>query len=344
MEFEVKKLSAEEQAFLDGPVEQVCRMVNDWEVTQQGDLPAEVWGFLEKHGFFGIIIPKTYGGLGFSAQAHSAIVRKVGSRSTALAVSVMVPNSLGPAELLLHYGTDEQKQHWLPKLASGEAMPCFALTEPGAGSDAASIKSFGVVSWGEYEGRQVLGIHLNWDKRYITLSSAATVVGLAFQLRDPDHLLGDRDELGITCALIPADLPGIEIGERHDPLGVPFLNGPTRGHDVFVPLDAIIGGAPMAGKGWGMLMQCLAAGRGISLPSMSTGGAQHAARTVGAYATVREQFNLPIGRFEGIEERLARIAGLTYTMESVRRQTPRAVDAGHKPTVLTAIAQQQQTE
>ncbi len=337
LSFQPRELSAPERAFLDGPCEKVCAMLTDWEVKKQGDLPSEVWEFLKSEGFLGMIIPEEYGGLGFSAAAHSQVVVKLSSRSVPLAVTVMVPNSLGPAELLLHYGTKEQKEHYLPRLARGEEIPCFALTEPGAGSDAGSMQSTGVICRGIYQGQEVLGMRLDWDKRYITLAPVATVLGLAFKLRDPDHLLGAVEELGITCALVPVDLPGIEIGERHDPMGVPFMNGPTRGKDVFVPLDFIIGGKSMAGRGWMMLMQCLSAGRGISLPSMATGAAELAVRTAGAYATLRKQFGTPIGKFEGIEAALARIAGFAYVMNAGRRLTAGAVDAGEKPAVSSAI-------
>jgi acyl-CoA dehydrogenase len=272
------------------------------------------------------------------------VVTKLGTRSVTAAVTVMVPNSLGPAELLLHYGTPEQKRHYLPRLARGEEIPCFALTGPEAGSDAASTKSTGIVCHGTFEGREVLGMRLTWDKRYITLSSAATVIGLGFRLLDPERLLGGEEDVGITCALVPADLPGVEIGARHDPLGVPFLNGPTRGRDVFLPLDAIIGGPAMAGQGWRMLMECLAAGRGISLPALSAGASQLAVRVAGAHATVREQFDMPIGRFEGIEEPLARIAGLCYLIDSARHLTAGAVDAGEKPAVVSAMLKAYSTE
>jgi acyl-CoA dehydrogenase len=344
LNFQPRELSTKEQAFLDGPCEKVCAMLTDWEVNQNGDLSKEVWEFVKRQGFMGMIIPEEFGGLGFSAAAHSAVVRKLSSRSVALAVSVMVPNSLGPAELLLHYGTEEQKKHYLPRLARGEDIPCFALTEPHAGSDAGSMRSTGVVCEGTFKGKKVLGMRLDWDKRYITLAPVATVIGLAFRLHDPDKLLGDREDLGITCALIPADLAGVEIGERHDPLGIAFMNGPTRGKGVFVPLDFIIGGKDMAGRGWMMLMQSLAAGRGISLPSMASGAAMLATRTVGAYAAVRQQFGLEIGRFEGIEKPLARIAGLTYLVDATRRLTAGAVDAGEKPSVASAIAKCYLTE
>ena len=337
-------LSEREQAFLAGPVTELCRMLDDERVTEEGDLPPEAWELIKSRGFMGMIIPSEYGGLGMSALAHSQVVVMLSSRCLTAAVTVMVPNSLGPAELLLHYGTEEQKKHYLPRLARGEEVPCFALTEPGAGSDAASMRATGVVCKGQFDGREVLGMRLNWSKRYITLAPVATVVGLAFKLRDPEHLLGSEVELGITCALIPANTPGVETGRRHDPLGIPFMNGPTTGEDVFVPLDFIIGGPANAGKGWRMLMQCLSAGRGISLPSLSVGAAQLSVRSVGAYATVREQFNLSIGRFEGVEAHLARIAGLTYAIDAGRRFVIGAIDSGEKPAVMTAIMKAWSTE
>ena len=344
LNFQRKPLSARERAFLNGPVEELCAMVDEWTVEKEHDLPPEAWRFIKEKRFFGMIIPEEYGGLGFSALANSAVVTKISSRSVAAAVTVMVPNSLGPAELLLHYGTDEQKRHYLPRLATAEEIPCFALTGPEAGSDAASTKSRGVVCRGEYRGQEVLGMRLNWRKRYITLAPVTTLIGLAFRLYDPDHLLGGKEDLGITLALIPRDLPGIEIGKRHDPLGVAFLNGPTYGRDVFVPLDAIIGGRARVGQGWQMLMANLAAGRGISLPGLATGAAQLSSRVGGAYATVREQFDLPIGRFEGIEERLAEIGGMTYIMSGARVLTAGAVDAGEKPAVISAIMKAYLTE
>lgn len=344
LRFEPRPVSAREQAFLDGPTEELCTLVDDWAVTQAGDLPAEVWDFMKRHRFFGMIIPEEYGGLGFSAAANSAVITKLASRSVTAAVTVMVPNSLGPGELLLHYGTEDQKRHYLPRLARGEEIPCFALTEPEAGSDAASAQSEGLICRGRFENRDVLGMRLNWRKRYITLGPVATVIALAVRLRDPDGLLGDRQDLGITCALIPSRLPGIEIGLRHDPLGVPFQNGPNAGHDVFVPLDFIIGGPAMAGQGWRMLMECLAAGRSISLPALAVGAAQLATRVVSAYAIVREQFDLPIGRFEGIEEPLARMGGLTYLMNAARQVTAAAADAGERPAVLSAIVKAYLTE
>jgi acyl-CoA dehydrogenase len=344
LDFRVAELSEAERAFLDGPVEEICRSLDDWDVFLRGDLPPEIWQRLRSERFFGMIIPEEWGGLGFSAQAHSAVIVKLASRSVACAVTVMVPNSLGPAELLLQYGTDAQKRHYLPRLARGEEIPCFALTGPEAGSDAAAMQSEGVVCHGKWNGQEVLGMRLHWRKRYITLAPVATLIGLAFRLRDPEHLIGGREDLGITCALVPAHLPGIEIGARHDPLGIPFMNGPTNGHDVFVPLDAIVGGQAGAGRGWRMLMESLSAGRSISLPSLSVGGATLAARVVTAYAMVREQFDTPIGRFEGVEEPVARIAGLTYLMEAARRLTVGAVDAGEKPAVLSAVVKAWLTE
>jgi acyl-CoA dehydrogenase len=342
--FRVAELSDAERAFLDGPVEELCRSLDDWDVFLRGDLPPAIWQRLRSERFFGMIIPEEWGGLGFSAQAHSAVIVKLASRSVACAVTVMVPNSLGPAELLLHYGTDAQKRHYLPRLAQGEEIPCFALTGPEAGSDAAAMQSEGVVCQGKWNGDEVLGMRLRWRKRYITLAPVATLIGLAFRLRDPEHLLGEREDLGITCALVPANLPGVEIGARHDPMGISFMNGPTNGDDVFVPLDAIVGGQAGAGRGWLMLMESLSAGRSISLPSLSVGGAKLATRVVTAYAMVREQFDTPIGRFEGVEEPVARIAGLTYLMEAARRLTVGAVDAGEKPAVLSAVVKAWLTE
>jgi acyl-CoA dehydrogenase len=344
LDFRPRTLTEKERAFLDGPVNELCRMVGDWNVVRDGDLPPEAWEFLKRQRFFGMIIPEEFGGLGFSALAHSAVIAKLSSRSVTAAVTAMVPNSLGPAELLLRYGTDAQKRHYLPRLATGEEIPCFALTEPEAGSDATALQSTGIVCRGTYEGREALGMRLHWSKRYITLAPVATVLGLAFRLHDPDRLLGGNEDVGITCALLPTTLPGIRIGERHDPLGVPFQNGPTHGENVFAPLDFIIGGSAMAGKGWRMLMDCLAAGRGISLPSLSVGASELAARTASDYANVREQFGLPIGRFEGIEEPLARIAGMTYLMDASRTLTLGAIDSGEKPAVVSAIVKRYLTE
>jgi acyl-CoA dehydrogenase len=344
LEFAPQPLTPEEQAFMDGPVQELCAQLDDWQIQQQRDLPANIWAFLKARGFFGMIIPKEYGGHGFSAIAHSRVVAKISTRSVAAAVTVMVPNSLGPGELLLHYGTDEQKQYYLPRLAKGDEVPCFGLTGPEAGSDAAATQSEGIVEKRVVDGREILGLRLNWKKRYITLAPVATLIGLAFRIKDPDHLIGDKEDLGISCALIARDLPGIEIGLRHDPMGVPFMNGPIIGNDVFAPMDCIIGGNKGIGQGWRMLMECLAAGRSISLPALSVGAAQMATRLSGAYATVREQFDTPIGRFEGIEEPLARIAGKTYLMTATRTLTCGALDAGEKPAVLSAIAKAYLTE
>ena len=335
-------LTPEEQAFLDGPVQKACDLTDDWKVYQRKDLPPQTWDLLKKERFFGMIIPKEYGGLGFSPSANSAVVSKLSSANAVLGITVMVPNSLGPAELLIHYGTDAQKNHYLPRLAHGEEIPAFALTEPGAGSDAGAISSNGVVFKGE-DGK--LYLRLNWNKRYITLAAISTVLGLAFKLRDPENLLGKGHDLGITCALIPTDTPGVVLGKRHDPLGVPFYNGPTQGHDVVVPLEeAVIGGTAGAGRGWAMLMESLAAGRGISLPAAATGGAKLVTRVAGAHALIRRQFGLSIGKFEGIEEPLARIGGYTYILEAARRFTCGGLDAGAKPAVVTAIAKYNFTE
>ena len=340
-------LSEEEQAFLDGPVNEFCEMLDDWDITHVSqDLPAAAWEYLKKNKFFGLIIPRQYGGLEFSAFAHSQILARVSSSpggATAGSI-VAVPNSLGPAELLLHYGTDEQKDHYLPRLATGEEIPCFGLTSPWAGSDAGSIPDKGVVCKGNWKGKEVLGMRLSFDKRYTTLAPVATVVGLAFKLYDPDGLLGGEQSLGITCALIPRDTPGLEIGKRHLPVNNPFMNGPLRGKDIFVPLDFIIGGPDMAGQGWRMLMECLAVGRSISLPSNSTGNTLMSTATTGAYARVRQQFNIPVGQFEGVAEALAEIGGLTYAADSTRRFTAHAVDLGEKPSVPSAIAKMHCTE
>jgi acyl-CoA dehydrogenase len=344
LDFAPQALTPDEQAFMDGPVTELCARLDDWQIQQQRDLPANVWAFMKSNGFFGMIIPKEFGGHGFSAIAHSRVVTKISTRSVAAAVTVMVPNSLGPGELLLHYGTDEQKKYYLPRLAKGDEIPCFGLTGPEAGSDAAATQSEGVVEKRTIDGKEVLGLRLNWKKRYITLAPVATLIGLAFRIKDPDHLIGDKEDLGISCALISRDLDGIEIGLRHDPMGVPFMNGPIVGKDVFAPLDCIIGGRQGIGQGWRMLMECLAAGRSISLPALSVGAAQMATRISGAYATVREQFDTPIGRFEGIEEPLARIAGKTYMMTATRTLTCGALDAGEKPAVLSAIAKAYLTE
>ena len=343
--FPAPRLTSDEQRFLDRECEQLCAMVSDWETTHvYKDLPPAVWQFIKDAGFLGMVIPRQYGGLGFSAFAHSQVIAKLASHCSATAVSVMVPNSLGPGELLLHYGTEEQKRHYLPRLAKGLEIPCFALTNPHAGSDAASIPDFGIVCRGEHQGRQVLGLRLTWEKRYITLGPVATLLGLAFRAFDPDHLLGDSEDLGITCALIPTGHPGVNIGRRHMPLNAVFQNGPNWGKDVFIPIDWVIGGQPMIGKGWRMLMECLAAGRGISLPSSSTGLAKLVVRATGAYARVRRQFKTPIGKFEGIEEPLARMGGYLYSMDAVRRLIAGMVASGEKPAVLSGIAKYHLTD
>jgi acyl-CoA dehydrogenase len=338
-------LTAEEQAFMTGPVDALCAMLDDWKINWElRDLPPEVWDFIKRERFFGMIIPKEFGGLGFSPYAHSEVVRKISTRSVVAAVTVMVPNSLGPGELLMKFGTDEQRARWLPRLADGRDIPCFGLTSPEAGSDAAAMVDSGVICTGTFDGREVLGLQLNWHKRYITLGPVATLIGLAFKAYDPDHLVGDRDDLGITVALIPHDLPGVEIGRRHLPSMQVFQNGPNKGHDVFIPLDYIIGGEARLGQGWKMLMSALAAGRGISLPSLSAAGAAYAARTTGAYARIREQFNIPIGKFEGIEEPLARIAGTAYLLDAARRLTCTALNLGHHPAVISGIMKLHATE
>ena len=345
LDFPPAALSAEEQAFLDGPVEELCALLNDYEIDNcTRDLPAEAWKLIREQGFFGMIIPKEFGGKGFSQYGHAAVVMKIATRSISAALTVMIPNSVGPGKLLLKYGTEEQKRHYLPRLASGEEIPCFALTAPEAGSDAGAIPDVGVVCKGEYQGREVLGIRLSFDKRYITLGPVATLLGVAFRLRDPDGLLGDRKDLGITLALVPADAPGVETGKRHDPMHMSFMNGPVRGKDVFVPLAQIIGGPEYAGKGWRMLMESLTDGRAISLPALSTAAAKVSARLAGAYSVVRRQFKMPISAFEGIEETLARIAGNTYTMDAARLVTLAALDQGHKPSVISAIVKYNLTE
>ncbi|NLY64714.1 MAG: acyl-CoA dehydrogenase, partial [Alcaligenaceae bacterium] len=338
-------LSAEEQSFMDNEVEQACAMVDDWQVsTRDFDLSPETWQYIREKRFLGMIIPKQYGGLGFSAFAHSEVIAKLSSRNSALAVSVMVPNSLGPGELLLHYGTAEQKDHYLPRLASGQEIPAFALTSPWAGSDAAAIPDSATVCKGTWEGKEVLGMRVNWDKRYITLAPVCTLLGLAFRLYDPDGLLGDKKDIGITCALVPANHPGVKTGRRHFPLNAMFMNGPTRGKDVFMPLSFIIGGPDMAGQGWRMLMECLATGRAISLPSANVGISQLSIRTVGAYCRIRKQFNLSIGHFEGIETVLSRMAAHTYASNAVRMLTASAIDIGEKPSVISSIAKCHVTE
>ncbi len=339
------KLTAEEQAFIDGPTEELCGMLDEWQATHVDyDLPPSTWQFIKDKGFLGMIIPKEYGGLGFSAYGHSQVVMKISTRSGTAAVSVMVPNSLGPGELLIHYGTPEQKNHYLPRLAKGLEIPCFALTAPDAGSDAASMPDVGIVCKEMFEGKETLGLRLTWDKRYITLGPVATLLGLAFKCHDPDKLLGGEVDLGITCALIPTSHKGVNIGRRHFPLNAAFMNGPNWGKDVFIPMDWVIGGQPMVGQGWKMLMECLAAGRSISLPAQSIAAGKFASMTTGAYSRVRQQFKMPIGKFEGVEEALARIGGQTYLMDATRTVTAGALDLGEKPSVLSAISKYHLTE
>jgi len=333
------QLSAEEQAFIDGPVEQACTMVNEWQIHHVlADLPPELWAFIKQHKFFGMVIPKQYGGLGFSALAHHKVIQKLSSMSNVLGSTVGVPNSLGPGELLAHYGTEEQKQYYLPRLAVGEEIPCFGLTGPFAGSDATSIPDYGIVCKGEWKGEEVIGLRLTFDKRYITLAPVATLIGLAFRMYDPDHLIGTTRDIGITLALLPRDTPGVEIGRRHFPLNTPFQNGPIRGKDVFIPLTQLIGGVEKAGLGWNMLNECLAVGRSITLPSGASGGAKSAALVAGAYARLRKQFGLSIGRFEGVEEALSRIGGKAYAISALSEATAAAVDRGDVPSVPSAIA------
>lgn len=339
------KLTDEEQAFLNGPVDELCAMLDEWKIFWEWrDLPQEAWTFIKREKFFGMIIPKEFGGLGFSPYAHSEVVRKISTRSIAAAVTVMVPNSLGPGELLMRFGTKEQQERWLPRLADGRDIPCFGLTSPEAGSDAASMVDTGIICKGNFEGREVIGLRLNWHKRYITLGPVATLLGLAFKAYDPDHLVGEQEELGITVALIPTNLPGVEIGHRHLPSMQVFQNGPNWGRDVFIPLDHVIGGEARLGQGWKMLMTALAAGRGISLPSLSAAGAAYAARTTGAYARIREQFGISISKFEGVEEPLARIVATAYQLDAARRLTCAALNAGVHPAVISGIMKLHATE
>ena len=338
-------LTEEEKAFMDGPVEELCRMTDEWEVTTElQDLSEQSWNYIRSNGFFGLIIPKEYGGKGFSAYAHSQIAMKLASRSGDLGTTVMVPNSLGPAELLMHYGTEEQKQHYLPRLAAGTDIPCFALTSPEAGSDAGAMPDKAIVCKGQWQGQEVIGLRVTWEKRYITLGPVATILGLAFKVFDPDHLLSEEEERGISLALIPTETEGVEIGRRHFPLNAAFMNGPNSGKDVFIPMDYLIGVQDMIGQGWIMLMNCLSVGRSISLPAGSTGAAKMASMTTGAYARIRKQFNLPIGEFEGIQEALARIGGNTYVMNAARTMTAGAVDLGEKPSVLSGVVKYHLTE
>ncbi|MET0355215.1 MAG: acyl-CoA dehydrogenase, partial [Cellvibrio sp.] len=339
------QLTAEEQSFLDNEVSELCNMLNEWEIyNTRKDLPPEAWQYLKDKGFFGLIIPKEFGGREFSHYAQSRVMSKIASRSGTAAVTAMVPNSLGPGELLMNYGTEAQKHQWLPGLANGTEIPCFGLTGPEAGSDAGSIPDTGIVCKGVHNGQEVLGLRLTFSKRWITLAPVATVVGLAFKLYDPEGLLGDpnKKEYGITCALIPASHPGMEIGKRHNP-GSPFMNGPVFGTDVFIPVDWIIGGAAMAGKGWRMLIECLGAGRGVSLPSLSTASGEINYRLVGAYARIRRQFNTEIGKFEGVQEATADIAGTAYTLEAFRQLVTKGLETG-SPSVMTAMAKYHATE
>ncbi len=339
------QLTEEENNFINGPVQKFCEMINDWEIVQKDwALQDNLWTFLKENKFFGLIIPKSYGGLGFSATAHSTIVAKIATKSPSAAVVAMVPNSLGPAELLIHYGTEDQKNYYLPRLAQGQDIPCFALTGIEAGSDAGAMTDFGVVCYGQHEGKETLGMRITWNKRYITLAPVATVVGLAFKLFDPDHLIGQTEELGITVCLIPASHPGVEIGRRHNPLGMAFPNGPTKGKDVFIPMEWIIGGQSMVGQGWRMLMECLSVGRGISLPALGTAIGHYCSKVTPAYAKVRFQFKTSIGEFEGIQDVLGKIGGLTYILEATRLQTSGAIDAGFKPSVISAISKYHMTD
>ena len=345
MSYPAPELSEDEQAFFDGPCEELCSMLDDWEISHElGDMPEHVWKFIKKNKFFAMIIPKKYGGLEFSAYANAMVIMRLSSCSTTASSTVGVPNSLGPAELLLHYGTDEQKQRYLPGLANATEIPCFALTSPQAGSDAAALIDNGVVCKGKWNGKQITGIRLNWDKRYITLAPVATVLGLAFKLYDPDHLIGDVEDYGITAALIPTDTPGVTVWRRHLPLNIAFQNGPTSGKDVFVPLDYIIGGQEMAGKGWKMLVELLSVGRAITLPSIAAGGSQSAVYAAGAYTRIRRQFNSPIARFDGVGEALTRIAGHAYMMNAAVSITSGAIDQGEKPAVPSAILKYHCTE
>ncbi|MCF7766765.1 acyl-CoA dehydrogenase [Achromobacter pulmonis] len=338
-------LTPDEQRFIDGPVAQLCAMLDEWDITwHRRDLPAEVWDFLKAQRFFGMIIPKRHGGLGFSPYAHSEVVRRISAYSITAGVTVMVPNSLGPGELLMQFGTQAQRDYWLPRLADGREVPCFGLTSPEAGSDAASMVDTGVVCRQVIDGRELIGVRLNWHKRYITLGPVATVLGLAFKMSDPDGILGGARDIGISVALVPTDAPGVEIGRRHLPAMQVFQNGPNRGRDVFVPLDALIGGVERAGHGWQMLMSALAAGRGISLPSLSAAACVMSAHATGMYARVREQFGLPVGKFEGVQEKLASLAGNAYLVEAARRLTCAALNQGVKPAVVSGIMKYHATE
>ncbi|WP_372779478.1 acyl-CoA dehydrogenase [Litorivivens sp.] len=339
------ELSAEEKAFLDGPVEELCAMLDDWRITHEDyDLPEPVWQFIRDNGFFGLVIPKDFGGKGFSQRAHSEIVMKISTRSVSAAVTVMVPNSLGPGELLMEYGTDEQKSHYLPRLATGQEIPCFALTSPMAGSDAGAIPDKGIVCKGQWQGEEVLGLKVTWNKRYITLAPVATLIGLAIKVYDPDHLLGEEDTIGVTCVMVPRDTEGANSGARHLPMNTVFMNGPTWGTEVFIPLSQIIGGEAMLGKGWTMLLECLSIGRSISLPGLAAGAGKLATLTTGAYASVREQFGRSISEFEGVQEALEQIAGYTYMMDAARLFTASMLDRGVRPAVPSALLKYRNTD
>ena len=338
-------LTSEEQAFLDGPVEELCKMLDDWQITHEHyDLPDKVWKFIRSKGFFGLVIPKEDGGLGFSNTAHSEIVMKISTRSVSAAVTVMVPNSLGPGELLMHYGTDKQKQHYLPRLAGGEEIPCFALTSPVAGSDAGAIPDKGIVCKGEWNGKEVLGLKVTWNKRYITLAPVATLIGLAIKVYDPEHLLGEQDEIGVTCVMVPRDTDGVNAGARHLPMNTVFMNGPTWGTEVFIPMEQVIGGQDMLGKGWKMLLECLSIGRSISLPALGTGAGKLASLATGSYAYTREQFGRSISQFEGVQEALEPIAGYTYMMDAARLLTAGMLDRGVRPSVPSAVLKYRNTD
>ncbi len=338
-------LTSEEQAFLDGPVEKLCAMLDDWKIThEQYDLPDKVWKFIRDKGFFGLVIPREDGGLGFSNTAHSEIVMKISTRSVSAAVTVMVPNSLGPGELLMHYGTEAQKQHYLPRLAKGEEIPCFALTSPVAGSDAGAIPDKGIVCKGNWNGEEVLGLKVTWNKRYITLAPVATLIGLAIKVYDPEHLLGEQEDIGVTCVLVPRDTDGVNAGARHLPMNTVFMNGPTWGTDVFIPMDQVIGGQDMLGKGWTMLLECLSIGRSISLPALGTGAGKVASLATGSYAYTREQFGRSISQFEGVQEALEPIAGYTYMMDAARLLTSGMLDRGVRPAVPSAVLKYRNTD
>lgn len=338
-------LTSEEQAFLDGPVEELCKMLDDWQITHEHyDLPDKVWKFIRDKGFFGLVIPKEDGGLGFSNTAHSEIVMKISTRSVSAAVTVMVPNSLGPGELLMHYGTDDQKHHYLPRLAKGKEIPCFALTSPVAGSDAGAIPDKGIVCKGEWNGKEVLGLKVTWNKRYITLAPVATLIGLAIKVYDPKKLLGGNDDIGVTCVMVPRETDGVNAGARHLPMNTVFMNGPTWGTEVFIPMEQVIGGQDMLGKGWKMLLECLSIGRSISLPALGTGAGKLASLATGSYAYTREQFGRTISQFEGVQEALEPIAGYTYMMDAARLLTAGMLDRGVRPSVPSAVLKYRNTD